>query len=110
MEVTVLLQNGWTPRNSIGTRFEELREILDKLPAKVYGVCLDTRHAFISGYDLRTSESCYKFIEDYNKIVSVDTLKFIHLDDSKMGIASHIDNHEHLGLGKIGIEDFKNNN
>ncbi len=84
MEVTVLLQNGWTPRNSIGTRFE-LREILDKLPAKVYGVCLDTRHAFISGYDPRTSESCYKFIEDYNKIVSVDTLKFIHLDDSKMG-------------------------
>lgn len=68
LEVTVLLQNGWTPRNSIGTRFE-LREILDKLPAKVYGVCLDTCHAFISGYDLRTSESCYKFIEDYNKIV-----------------------------------------
>ena len=85
MEVTVLLQNGWTHRNSIGTRFEELREILDKLPAKVYGVCLDTCHAFISGYDPRTSESCYKFIEDYNKIVSVDTLKFIHLDDSKMG-------------------------
>ena len=107
MEVTVLLQNGWTPRNSIGTRFEELREILDKLPAKVYGVCLDTCHAFISGYDFRTDEKCNDFIDKLNNMVGLDTVKFIHLNDSKMDIGSRFDVHESIGLGKIGVEGLK---
>jgi deoxyribonuclease-4 len=107
LDVTILLQNGWGSRNSTGTTFEELREILDKLPTGEYGICLDTCHAFISGYDLRTIDRCNKFIEDYNRIVCIDTLKFIHLNDSKMEIGSHFDSHENIGNGKIGLEGLK---
>ena len=107
LDVTILLQNGWGPKNSTGTTLEELREILDKLPTKGYGICLDTCHAFISGYDLRTTDLCNKFIEEYNRIVSTDTLKLIHLNDSKMEIGSHFDSHENIGDGKIGLEGLK---
>jgi len=63
----------------MGSTLEELREILDKLPNKGYDVCLDTCHAFASGYDLRTGDVCVKFIEKVYNIVGLDTLKFIHL-------------------------------
>jgi deoxyribonuclease-4 len=107
LDVIILLQNGWEPRNNFGNRLEELREILDKLPTKGYGICLDTCHAFISGYDLRTSEKCNGFVDKLNDIVGLDTVKFIHLNDSKMDIGSRFDIHEHIGLGKIGIEGLK---
>jgi len=107
LDVTILLQNGWGSKNSTGRTLEELRETLEKLPSKGYGICLDTCHAFISGYDLRTIDSCNKFIEEYNRILSIDTLKFIHLNDSKMEIGSHFDSHENIGNGKIGLEGLK---
>ena len=107
LNVTILLENGWEPRNSLGTNLEELREILDKLPVKGYGICLDTCHAFISGYDLRTSEKCNEFVDKLDNIVGLDTVKFIHLNDSKMDIGSRFDIHEHIGLGKIGVEGLK---
>jgi deoxyribonuclease-4 len=106
LDVTILLQNGWS-RGSMGTRLEELREILDKLSGKGYGVCLDTCHAFISGYDLRTREKCNAFVDKLNNIVGLDTVKFIHLNDSKMDIGSRFDIHEHIGFGKIGVEGLK---
>jgi deoxyribonuclease-4 len=77
------------------------------LPSKGYGICLNTCHELISGYDLRTSNRCNKFIEEFNKIVGLDTLKFIHLNDSKMEIGSHFDRHEFVGEGKIGPEGLK---
>lgn len=107
LDVTVLLQNGWGPRNNLGIRLEELREILDKLPTEGYGICLDTCHAFVSGYDLRTTDTCLKFIEEFDKTVGLDTIKFIHLNDSKMEIGSYFDSHEYIGLGKIGVEGLK---
>jgi deoxyribonuclease IV len=106
-DFTILPQNGWRSDNSLGTRLEELREILDKLPNKGYGICLDTCHAFVSGYDLRTGDECDNFIEEFDKIVGLDTIKVIHLNDSKMEIGSHIDSHEHIGLGQIGVEGLK---
>jgi deoxyribonuclease-4 len=107
LNVTVLLENGWEPRNSLGTNLEELREILDKLPPKGYGICLDTCHAFISGYDFRTSEKCNEFVDKLDNIVGFDAVKFIHLNDSKMDIGSRTDRHEHVGHGKIGVEGLK---
>lgn len=104
LNVTILLQNGWGFKNSLGSALEELREILDKLPSKGYGVCLDTCHAFISGYDLRTNDACVKFIEKFDNILGLDRVKFIHLNDSKTEIGSYIDRHEHIGLGRIGVE------
>lgn len=106
-DVAVLLQNGWGSGNSMGTKLEDLREILDKLPGKAYGICIDTCHAFVAGYDLRTRDTCDKFIEELDKQIGFDSLRLIHLNDSKMDIGSCTDGHEHLGLGKIGVEGLK---
>lgn len=107
MDVTVLLENSASQKNSLGDSLEELRQILDKLAKKTYGICLDTCHAFASGYDLSTEESCNQFINKFDKIVGLEELKFIHLNDSKYEIGSHLDRHELVGCGKIGIDGFK---
>ena len=106
-DVTILLENSASQKNSLGDTLEELRQILDKLPKKTYGVCLDTCHAFASGYDLSTEESCNEFINKFDKIVGLRVLKFIHLNDSKYEIGSHLDRHELVGCGKIGIDGLK---
>lgn len=107
LNVTILLENSAGQKDSIGSTLEDLREILDNLSSKTYGVCLDTCHAFASGYDLKTANSCNKFFERFDDIVGLSVLKFIHLNDSKGDIGSHLDRHEHIGLGKIGIEGLK---
>jgi deoxyribonuclease-4 len=90
--VTVLLENSAGQKNSIGGKFEDLREILDQLGSgKEYGVCLDTCHTFASGYDLRTKASVEETLEAFD-----------NLNDSKGPVGSGLDRHEHIGLGAIG--------
>jgi deoxyribonuclease-4 len=107
LNVTILLENSAGQKNSIGSTLEELAVILEKLPRSGYGMCLDTCHAFASGYDLKTANACNKFFERFDDIIGFSVLKFIHLNDSKGDIGSHLDRHEHIGLGKIGIEGLK---
>ena len=104
LDVTILLENSAGQKGSIGSKLEELGEILDKLSNKTYGICLDTCHAFASGYDLSTEEACKRFINDFDETVGLDSLKFIHLNDSKHEIGSHLDRHELFGHGKIGAK------
>jgi deoxyribonuclease-4 len=107
LDVTILLENSAGQKGSIGSKLEELGEILDKLSSKTYCVCLDTCHAFASGYDLSTEETCKQFFSEFDEIIGLEVLKFIHLNDSKYEIGSHLDRHELVGHGKIGIEGFK---
>ena len=107
LDVTILLENSAGQKGSIGSKLEELGEILDKLSSKTFCVCLDTCHAFAAGYDLSTEEACKRFISEFDKIVGLGVLKFIHLNDSKYEIGSHLDRHELVGNGKIGIEGFR---
>lgn len=104
LDVTILLENSAGQKGSIGNRVEELGEILDKLSSKTYGVCLDTCHVFASGYDLSTEETCKEFIDEFNNTVGIESLKFIHLNDSKYEAGSHLDRHELFGHGKIGAK------
>jgi len=104
LDVTILLENSAGQKDSIGSKLEELGEILDKLSSKTYGVCLDTCHAFASGYDLSTEETCKEFIDEFDKTVGIESLKFIHLNDSKHEVGSHLDRHELFGHGKIGTK------
>lgn len=99
--VTVLLENNAGQKNSIGATFEELRTILDRL-GKGTGVCIDTCHAFASGYDLRTRDGVEKTLDAFEKTVGMKELKVIHLNDSKGALGSNLDRHEHVGLGNIG--------
>ena len=102
LDVTILLENSAGQKGSIGSKLEELGEILDKLSSKSFCVCLDTCHAFASGYDLSTEEACKGFISEFDDTVGLESLKFIHLNDSKYEIGSHLDRHELFGHGKIG--------
>ncbi len=104
-EVVVLLENNVGRKNSVGGTLEELRLILDKLDSsKQFGVCIDTCHLFASGYDLRTKQDVIILVEKIKAIVGLKELKIIHLNDSKGGLGSNLDRHEHIGLGSIGVE------
>lgn len=111
-EVTLLLENSAGQKHNVGSDFEEIRAILDKLKSsgnkKYVGVCLDTCHAFAAGYDLRTEKSVDKTFDEFNKIIGMkENLKLVHLNDSKDNLSSGRDRHEHIGLGRIGLEGFK---
>jgi deoxyribonuclease-4 len=104
-EVVVLLENNVGRKNSVGGTLEELRLILDRLDSsKQFGVCIDTCHLFASGYDLRTKQDVNILVEKIKAIVGLKELKIIHLNDSKGGLDSNLDRHEHIGLGSIGVE------
>ena len=106
--VTILFENSAGQKNNIGSKFEEIRVILDKLnSAREFGVCLDTCHTFAAGYDLRTENNVNATIEQFNNIIGLKELKMVHLNDSKDKINSNRDRHEHIGFGNIGIEGFR---
>ena len=103
--LAVLLENSAGQKNSVGSTFEELRLILDRLGnSKEIGVCIDTCHLFASGYDLRTKADVEILFNKFKDIVGLKELKIVHLNDSKGRLGSNLDRHEHIGLGSIGIE------
>jgi len=102
-DVMILLENTAGQKNSVGSDFKQLGEIFRQLkPAKKFGVCLDTCHAFVAGYDLRTEESVKKTFSEFDKHVGLDNLKILHLNDAKGELGCNLDRHYHLGLGGIG--------
>ena len=76
-------------------------------PARRFGVCLDTCHAFAAGYDLRTIKSAKAVFAELDEKVGAGRLKILHLNDSKGELGSRLDRHEHIGLGAIGKEGMK---
>ena len=108
-EVTLLLENTAGTRNSMGSTFEDIQHIIEQTssPERV-GVCFDTSHAFAAGYDLRTGETVEQTVRNFDEIIGFEKLKLVHLNDSKGEFNSRIDRHEHIGLGKIGEEGFRN--
>jgi len=104
--VTVLLENSAGQKNWVGSTFEELRFIVDKLEGNFdeFGVCLDTCHLFAAGNDLRTKKGVQATMEKFEEVVGLKTLKAVHLNDAKFGFNSHVDRHQHIGLGYIGKE------
>jgi len=107
-DLKILLENTAGQANSMGSKFEELREIIDKSRhPKRLGICLDSCHLYAAGYDLHTSKSVKATMERFEEIVGVEELKVIHLNDSKNGLGSGLDRHEHIGMGYIGEEGFR---
>jgi len=107
-DLKILLENTAGQANSMGSKFEELREIIDRSRhPKRLGVCLDSCHLYAAGYDLHTSKSVKATLGRFEEIVGGDELKVVHLNDSKNGLGSGLDRHEHIGMGYIGQEGFK---
>jgi deoxyribonuclease-4 len=110
--VTIILENSAGGKNSLGSRFDELGFILDKLKfssgrQNSFGICLDTCHAFAAGYDLRTKEGVNETLDKFKSEIGLENLKVVHLNDSKDLLSSKRDRHEHIGLGKIGTQGFR---
>ncbi|MCJ7636381.1 MAG: deoxyribonuclease IV [Nitrososphaeraceae archaeon] len=104
LRLNILIENSSGQKNSIGSKFDEIRDILDVLNDKKFGVCFDTCHAFASGYDLRTAEKVIDTMNSFNDIINIKNLKVLHLNDSKGKINEKKDRHQHIGLGSIGKE------
>jgi len=102
-DVIVLLENTAGYKNSVGSNFEQLASIFFQLkPAKRFGICLDTCHAFAAGHDLRTQKVATLTLKKFDTAIGTEHLKILHLNDSKGEIGCNVDRHEHIGLGKIG--------
>ncbi|HLU34709.1 MAG TPA: deoxyribonuclease IV [Thermomicrobiales bacterium] len=93
---------------TLGRTFEELAAIIDQIEAKErVGVCFDTCHAFAAGYDIRTVDDVNAVMEEFDRIVGLDRLLVLHLNDSKNPLGSFKDRHDHIGDGNIGVEGFR---
>ncbi len=102
-DVTILLENTAGQKNSVGSDFTQLGSIFSKLkPAKRFGVCFDTCHTFVAGYNLRTEKDVKETFEKFDDSVGLEHLKILHLNDSKGELGSNLDRHYHIGLGGIG--------
>lgn len=106
MHTTVLLETMAGKGSEVGSRFEELREIIDRVELKdKMGVCLDTCHVYDAGYDIVGDLD--GVLTQFDKIIGLDRLKAIHINDSKNPFMSHKDRHEKIGEGSIGTEAFE---
>jgi len=106
--VTLVVENTAGSGGNLGSRFEELKTILDGVDDKSrVGVCLDTMHTFAAGFDIRTRDGFLKTMEQFDQTVGIGFLRGLHVNDSKVGLNSHVDRHESLGAGLLGIEVFK---
>lgn len=102
--VTVLLETMAGKGSEIGGRFEELKAILDAVGSDNVGVCLDTCHVYDGGYDIVGDLD--GVLTEFDRIIGLDKLKALHLNDSKNPFSSHKDRHECLGEGSLGVSTF----
>jgi deoxyribonuclease-4 len=93
--------------SSVGHQFEQLSYILSKVKGKIpLGVCIDTCHIFVAGYDIRKAEAWNKTLEEFDRIVGLSHLYAFHVNDSMKGLGTRVDRHQKLGEGEIGWESF----
>ena len=103
--VTVLLETMAGKGSEIGGLFEELKDILDAVGSENVGVCLDTCHVYDGGYDIVNDLD--GVLAEFDRVIGLDRLHALHLNDSKNPFASHKDRHECLGKGSLGLETFR---
>jgi deoxyribonuclease-4 len=107
-DVIAVIENTAGQGSNLGYRFEHLAEIIEQVDDKDrVGVCLDTCHTFVSGYDLRGADMCEKTFAEFERIVGFNYLKGMHINDSKTPYESRVDRHAPLGAGEIGWGCFE---
>ena len=106
--VMLLMETTAGQASALNHRFEHLAlllELCEQHPR--LGVCLDTCHVFVAGYDIRTEETYERTFGEFERIVGLQHLKVIHCNDSQKDFRSHVDRHEHIGKGCLGLEAFR---
>lgn len=106
--VCAVIENTAGQGSNLGYTFEQLAYIIDKVEDKDrVGVCIDTCHAFAAGYDLKSESGFQETFEHFENVIGFKYLKGMHLNDSKKGVGSHVDRHEVIGKGELGIDTFR---
>jgi deoxyribonuclease IV len=106
--VTLVIENTAGQGSNMGWKFEHLSAIIERIEDKSrVGVCIDTCHMFTAGYDIRTREAYDATWAEFDTIVGFKYLKGMHINDSKPDLGSHVDRHDSLGKGKIGLDAFE---
>jgi len=106
-QVVAVIENTAGQGSNLGFRFEHLATIIEHVEDKSrVGVCIDTCHAFAGGYDLRTEAACEETFAAFERIVGLQYLRGMHLNDAKSTFGSRVDRHHSLGEGNIGKTVF----
>jgi deoxyribonuclease-4 len=103
----ILIENTAGMGSAVGSRLEEMGEILAGLNSLGVGGCLDTAHLFAAGYDIRTPSGLESTIALIDRTIGLENVPVIHANDSKVALGGKVDRHEHIGKGKIGAEAFR---
>ena len=107
-KVGILLENTAGSGSWLGYKFAHHKEILNGLEHKErVGLCFDTAHAYLAGYNIATKKGLEEVLEEIDKSVGLKLLKLIHLNDAKGKLGSHHDRHDHIGKGGIGVQGMK---
>ncbi|MCX6330064.1 MAG: deoxyribonuclease IV [Bacteroidia bacterium] len=106
--VTAVIENTAGQGTNLGHTFEQVKFIIDYVENKLrVGVCIDTCHAYTSGYDVKTASGFKETFKKFDEIIGIEYLKGIHLNDSKKEFGTRVDRHENLGTGFLGNETFE---
>ena len=105
--VTAVIENTAGQGTNVGFAFAQIAEIINHVEDKTrIGVCIDTCHAYTAGYDLRTQQGFNNMFDEFEEIVGLKYLRGIHLNDSKKELNTHVDRHDNIGKGLLGMEIF----
>jgi deoxyribonuclease-4 len=106
--VTAVIENTAGQGTNMGHKFEQIRFMIDKVEDKSrVGVCIDTCHAFTSGYNIKSAEGYAETFNTFDKIIGFKYLRGMHINDSKKELASRVDRHDNIGKGLLGGDVFK---
>ncbi|KIJ51577.1 hypothetical protein M422DRAFT_157377 [Sphaerobolus stellatus SS14] len=105
--ITVVIENMAGSGNVLGSKFEEIASMIELVKDKSrVGVCIDTCHTFVAGYDIRTKESYESTISEFDQTVGLKYLCGMHINGSKAALGSHKDRHDNVGRGEIPLSSF----
>ncbi|HXX45694.1 MAG TPA: deoxyribonuclease IV [Candidatus Acidoferrales bacterium] len=106
-DLRILLENTAGQGSSLGSKFGELKAILNAIPELSVGVCIDTAHLLACGSDIRTDAGLEETLREIERVIGLKRVAVVHVNDSKTPLGSRVDRHEHIGKGKIGIDAFR---
>lgn len=104
--VMLLLENTAGSGTALGANFEELSEILKAFPKGKLGTCFDTAHGWAAGYDIGSAAAAGKVLDEFERVVGLENLHVIHVNDTGVERGARVDRHAHIGEGNIALEGF----
>jgi len=107
-DTLILLETTAGQGTCLGQRFEHLAYLIEQAvhPERI-GVCIDTCHILVAGYDIRTPAACAATFAEFDRVVGMERIKAFHLNDSQKDLGSRVDRHTHIGAGCVGLEGFR---